>query len=149
MILFERFFQGFKEIDSSLVDRRNLITSGYLVFKENFLLGTGLGNFVREMGINAPKTVKGMSLMQPVHNVFLLLLCEFGVFGFLSFQFLIIDILRKNIKRVTLFGLLICLVIITISLVDHYFVSLPQGLMMLLIMLSLIIFESKTNRLLR
>ena len=149
MILFERFFQGFKEIDSSLVDRRNLIKSGYLVFKENFLLGTGLGNFVREMGVNAPKTVKGMSLMQPVHNVFLLLLCELGVFGFLSFLFLIFDILRKNIKRVTLFGILICLVIITISLVDHYFVSLPQGLMMLLIMLSLIIFESKTNRLLR
>ncbi len=148
-ILFERFFQGFKEMDNSLVDRRNLIKSSYIVFEENFLLGTGLGNFVREMGINAPKTVKGMSLMQPVHNVFLLLLCEFGVFGFLSFLFLIFDVLRKNIKKVTLFGFLICLVVISISLVDHYFLSIPQGLIMFLTMFSLIVFESKARRLLK
>lgn len=145
-ILLERFFQGFRNMDSSLINRTNLIKSSYTVLKENIFLGTGLGNFVKEMGENAPKTVRGLSLMQPVHNIFLLLLCELGVFGFLSFFFLLYDVLRKNVKRITLFGVLIFLVLMSIGLVDHYFFSLPQGLFMFFIFLSLLVLEGKTER---
>ncbi len=145
-ILLERFFQGFRNMDSSLIDRRNLIKSSYIVLKENLFLGTGLGNFVKEMGDNAPKTARGLSLMQPVHNIFLLLLCELGVFGFFSFFFLLFEVLRKSLRKVTLFGVLIFVVLVGIGLVDHYFFSLPQGLFIFFVFLSLLVVEGKTER---
>jgi len=106
----------------------------------------GLGKFVEYMGENAPLTKNGLYLLQPVHNIFVLLLAEFGVIGFFSFFFLLFGILRRNIKKFNIFVILIILSVIGIGLVDHYFVSLPQGLGMFWLFIGIAILFSKELR---
>ena len=132
--------------DTSVVDRRNLLKESVFVIKKNILRGVGLGKFVEYMGENAPLTKNGLYLLQPVHNIFVLLLAEFGVIGFFSFFFLLFGILRRNIKKFNIFVILIILSVIGIGLVDHYFVSLPQGLGMFWLFIGIAILFSKELR---
>jgi O-antigen ligase len=142
-LLLERFSTLFQRTDTGVVDRRNLLKASLSVIKKNILQGTGLGKFVRYMGENAPLTKNGLYLLQPVHNIFVLLLAEFGIFGFLSFLFLLFDILRKNIQKINIFVLLVLFAVIGIGLVDHYFVTLPQGIAMFWMFMGLAILFSK------
>lgn len=142
-LLSERFLSFFTGVDSGLVDRQNLLKSSFFVIKENILKGTGLGKYVQYMGENSPLTKNGLYLLQPVHNIFLFLLAEFGVFGFVSFLFLLFEILKKSIQRVNILVILISISVIGIGLVDHYLFSLPQGLVMFWVFLGLIILFSK------
>lgn len=142
-LLLERFSLLFQKIDTGVIDRKNLLKASLPIIKKNILEGTGLGKFVEHMGEKAPLTGKGLYLLQPVHNIFVLLLAEFGIFGFLSFLFLLFDILRKNIQKINIFVLSIFLTVVGIGLVDHYFVSLPQGLVMFWVFVGLAIFFSK------
>ncbi|MGI6484021.1 MAG: O-antigen ligase family protein [Candidatus Dojkabacteria bacterium] len=145
-LLLERFSSLFQRTDTGVVDRKNLLKASLPIIKKNMLQGTGLGKFIQYMGEDAPLTKNGLYLLQPVHNIFVLLLTEFGLFGFLSFLFLLFDILRKNIQKINIFVLLVLLTVIGIGLVDHYFVSLPQGLIMFWIFIGLVILFSKDLR---
>lgn len=131
ILLVERFLSLIKGADSGAIDRRNLIKVFPSIFKENIFQGMGFGRYVLFMGDKAPVTKGGLFLLQPVHNVFLLLLSELGIFGFLAFFFLISKIFKESIKSLTIFSVLILSSILVIGMFDHYLVSLPQGLGML------------------
>ncbi len=141
--LLYRFTDILRDGNESLRDRTNLAKSSFAIIKENFWTGTGLGNFVGEMGESIPRTGKGILLLQPVHNIFLLLFSELGVFTFLSLGYLLFEIMRKNIKRITVYGLLVIFSLGIIGSFDHYLVSLPQGLMMFWLFIFLLLSESK------
>ncbi|MDD4382163.1 MAG: O-antigen ligase family protein, partial [Candidatus Dojkabacteria bacterium] len=96
-LFLERFLNLFSGLDSSLQDRINLIKASFNVIRENILLGTGIGNFVRGMKEYVPRTYNGIQLLQPVHNIPLLWVSELGVLGSLLYIGLIVDLLRKNI----------------------------------------------------
>ena len=127
ILLVERFLSLLIGGDSGVIDRRNLIKVFPSIFKENIFQGMGFGRYVLFMGDKAPVTKGGLFLLQPVHNVFLLLLSELGIFGFLSFSFLIYKILKENIKSLTISSVLILSSVLVIGMFDHYLVSLPQG----------------------
>ena len=131
ILLVERFLSLIKGGDSGVIDRSNLVKVFPSIFKENIFQGMGLGRYVLFMGDRAPVTKGGLFLLQPVHNVFLLLLSELGIFGFLSFSFLIYKILKENIKSLTISSVLILSSVLVIGMFDHYLVSLPQGVGML------------------
>ncbi len=141
-LLFERFLNIFSLEDSSWIDRINLAKASFVVIKNNWILGVGSGNFVKGMEGFSPVTSRSMPLLQPVHNIFLLLFSEIGILGVFSLGYFLFEILKKNYKRVTLFGVLIFFSVFVIGMFDHYFVSLPQGEVMFLLFLFLGVISS-------
>ncbi len=127
-LLIERFLNLISGGDTSWSDRVNLMRSSFEVIKDNWLIGIGLGRFTKGMENNIPLTSNGVMLIQPVHNVPLLMISEMGVVGTLLYCLLLGSILLRNIKRMSWFKWLVIFVIVVIGCFDHYLFSLPQGI---------------------
>jgi O-antigen ligase len=143
LLFVERFVNLFTGGDTSASDRINLLRSSISVFKENWYMGTGMGRFVKAMEDFVPRTAGGIQLLQPVHNVIMLLLTDFGIFGFISFVILFYKICVLNIKKVNIGVIAIACSIFVISMFDHYLLSLPQGLILMGIFFVLLFEVSK------
>lgn len=137
-LLMERFQNLFSSGDRSWSERLGLVKASFRIIKENWLLGTGGGNFVEGMEGFVPRTSRGILLTQPVHNIFLLYVAEFGILGFLLIFYVLFYAIIKNIKRVSLYGILLLFVIIVIGIFDHYLFSLPQGMVIFFVFLFLL-----------
>lgn len=114
--------------DSSWSERLDLMRSSVGVIKSNLLVGTGLGRFVSSM--ESVRSDSGILILQPVHNVFLLLVSELGLIGFGLFSTLLYFFLRERKFTVRFVTVLFCLFIW--GGFDHYWVSLSQGLVVFL-----------------
>ena len=145
LLLLERFGNLFSGKDSGWGDRVNLLRSSWEVLKENYILGTGIGSFVKGMENYVPTTSGGISLVQPVHNVFVLLLVELGIFGFLIYFYILFRLLIINIGKFTIFKAMVGISILGIGFWDHYLVSLPQGIMIFIVMFVLLVVEEGAN----
>ncbi len=110
--------------EEAVVIREELNRSAITMFYESPLIGKGLGNFL----VHLPQTLVSREIyfLQPVHNMFLLALSETGIIGF-SFFIWIIWRARKN---------WIIAAVIFLGLVDHYFLTLQQGQLLLTILLA-------------
>lgn len=97
------------------------------MLKEHPLMGVGLNQFTKVLPDYGTITAY-TSFLQPVHNIFLLLLAETGLVGMIM---LIIIILKcRKTCRITqskLSALLPFLVIMVIGLFDHYPITLQTG----------------------
>jgi hypothetical protein len=141
LLLLERFQNLFNSGDRSWSERQDLIRASFRVIKEDWLTGIGGGNFVKGMEGFVPRTSRGILLTQPVHNIFLLYLSEYGILGFLLIFYVLFYTIIKNFKKISLYGLLIILVIMVIGLFDHYLFSLPQGMVILMSFLFLLVYS--------
>jgi O-antigen ligase len=129
------------------------------MIKEKPVLGIGIGNFVnysqnysaylraasKVAGV-APQPGSGQSLpdwiYQPVHNIYLLVASEIGIFGVLAFLGFLIVILIKGVQGVFKGNQRECFIFLFISflilaLLDHYFWTLQSGGIMFWLALSL------------
>lgn len=100
------------------------------MFINNPLFGVGLNNFIPSVGGNI---IEGASLfLQPVHNVYLLLLTEAGIVGFAVFIYLTGKLFFTKIN----IGYLppILFVILT-GFFDHYWFTLQQNQLLLALLL--------------
>ena len=100
------------------------------------LFGVGMGNFVVALGNFLPGSHLIMANIQPVHNLLYLFLSELGFVG-LTLLFCYIYNIRHQIitKRILT---LLAIVAIT-GCFDHYFWTLPQNRLILLLALSLML----------
>ena len=73
---------------------------------------------------------------QPVHNAFLLIFAESGIFAFLSL-ILFLVFLTKNGRRQN-FSLAIIVSIVILMLFDHWLMSLPFGVLFFFLILGVI-----------
>ena len=128
-LLVERFLNLLSGGDASWSDRVNLMRSSFEVIRENGLMGIGLGRFTKGMDNDIPLTSNGVMLIQPVHNVPLLMVSELGVVGTLLYCVLLGSILLRNVKKINWFKWLVIFVLIVIGCFDHYLFSLPQGVL--------------------
>lgn len=135
LLLIERFTNLLSGSDTSWNDRVNLMKSSLTVIKNNFLMGTGLGNFTKAMEGNVPFTVNNVMLIQPVHNVFLLMVSELGIIGTLLYCLLLGKILISNIRKMNILKWLVIICLLVIGCFDHYLWSLPQGIIIEIIFL--------------
>ena len=108
---------------NSFFERQDLVIQSLQVIKQHLWLGVGLGNFV-----NFVPTIR-----QPVHNIYLLLIAELGlpaasvlIIGFLKYLY---KIENWKLKIATLS-------ILVTGLVDHYWLTLPQNILLLVVMLA-------------
>jgi hypothetical protein len=134
----ERVLRLFSSGDMAVEDRLNLLRVSFPIFISNWLLGVGYGNFVKEMGSNMPKTANGVWLNQPVHNVLALIFCELGILGGIVLGYGYWDVFgKKGFKIDILRKGFVLIALVVIGMVDHYLFSLPQGLIMGMLLLSI------------
>jgi hypothetical protein len=130
VLIFERFGTFFTGMDYALEDRIKLIKESFVIIKQNLWFGVGSGGFTRALEGNVPYAATGISLLQPVHNIPLLLVSEHGIiFGLLLTGLITAMILRPFFmslggKHIFILG---SLSILAVGMMDHYLLTIPQG----------------------
>lgn len=122
-------------LEPSIYRRMSLNSTSITTFINNPLYGIGPLMSV-SYGIESPKNLSDLVFYQPVHNIYLLVLSEMGIF---SFVFFIINILllifylqSKKVKE----PLLICFSqLLVLFSFDHYFFTIHQPLLLMFILL--------------
>lgn len=97
--------------------RIELIKASLLMIKEHLLFGVGLNNFIPNLVKVSSGFVNAWEL-QPVHNIFLLVFSETGIFGLIAFCLLF-----------STYSLPLIAILIT-GLSDHYWLTLQQNLLL-------------------
>lgn len=103
-----------------------------LIISQKPLIGVGLGNFLVKLPDLYRETYMFNNLredwwIQPVHNVYLLIVSESGLVGFLLFIFIALSIISKNKNQK--FNLVMLAIFIT-AFLDHYWFTLQQNILL-------------------
>jgi O-antigen ligase len=103
--------------------------------------GVGLGNFLVALPSSLPS--RAIYFLQPVHNIYLLLLSEIGIVGIgvLGWVLRSISWSKKYILSSPITASLVGLLLL--GLVDHYVLTLQQGRLLLTVLLGLWIARAK------
>jgi O-antigen ligase len=114
----------------STVGRSWLTGQAMVMIRMHPFLGLGIGSFILELTNTA---VEGAPI-EPVHNVFLLIVAELGVVGLILMIGLLVSvalaIIRSKSPRAILASAMVTGIAV-ISLFDHYFWTLAPGRLML------------------
>lgn len=127
------FMDKFKlnlESNRSISRRVNFTSASYGLIKENFLFGVGLNNFtvfVDKYNFDS----SDIRFSQPVHNIFLLIFSESGVFGFVFLIGFIYFSLKRLVNSSYFHVFLISVLqIILLGSFDHYLITMHQILLL-------------------
>ena len=119
-------------MSESVVVRQQLNSAAITMWQHSPLFGVGLGNFLVELPKNLPS--RTIYFLQPVHNIYLLLLSETGIVGLGSFLLLLWYIFQR-IRNSKLKAPIVALLLL--GLIDHYPLTLQQGQLLFTLFLSL------------
>lgn len=138
--LFERIVST-RLSDESIIQRKELIDESLRMFGRNPVMGVGINSFYNNLNFN--KLSSASLLIQPVHNIFLLVMSETGIIGLIAFvySFLVIlaILIKKGFKKSKYLSL-VFLTIIILGMFDHYFLTLQQGQILLSISFGLMFY---------
>lgn len=118
-------------LEESVVVRQQLNGAAIKLWAASPLVGVGLGNFLVELPKMLPS--KSVYFLQPVHNIYLLILAETGVVGFILFCWLLWKVF---LHPFSIYHLSFTILLI-LGLVDHYPLSLQQGQLLLTLLVAL------------
>lgn len=128
--------QTFPLMESNIYQRLDLAYIAGQIINQNFLIGEGLGTFIKS--IPDYKGIFSYSwLLQPVHNIFLLVFAETGIVGLLAFCYLIFKTLAGQLKTKKMYLLLPLILIIFTGLFDHYSLTLQQNILLFSVFIGL------------
>lgn len=138
-LVFVRLASVFTFDTLAVLRRQELSDYAVKLFIENPLTGIGLNNFINVLA--AERVLVGTSrFLQPVHNIFLLILAETGLLGILGLFGILGMAFLENIRKIDKFSKVLLgnlLMIVFLGLFDHYFLTLPQGQRLLFLILGL------------
>jgi O-antigen ligase len=122
----------------NIYQRVSLIRTSGAMVKENPISGVGLGNFI----INIPKySIDNTWILQPVHNIYLLIFAETGLIGLVIFFIISIKIVNKvSFSNKRNFIYLLLFILIT-GFFDHYWISIQQNLLLEVLVFAMILRE--------
>lgn len=113
----------------SLEKRFQLIKNSLLIIQHSLFFGVGSGNYlVAQNNLAQPFS---NFLNQPVHNVFLLFINEWGIVGMIVVVFFLRPLLRFVFKK----NIWLLLVVLLTGLFDHYWLTLNQNLFVLAVVI--------------
>jgi O-antigen ligase len=128
-ILSPLILKTFPLVGQNIGQRLDIAFISGKMISQRFSIGEGLGTFL----VNIP-TFKGIFsyswLLQPVHNIFLLIFSELGILGLLVFCFLIYKVLVVQLKSKKTYFLLPLIFILFTGLFDHYTLTLQQNILL-------------------
>ncbi|MFH1661973.1 MAG: O-antigen ligase family protein [Candidatus Falkowbacteria bacterium] len=128
--------------NKSNIERLSSYSESLDVIKDNWIFGVGAGNYVSGIMNNELRIKDGRlnNYKQPVHNVFLLIFAEIGVFGLLFFILIPLFIIHNSLFKGD-FNIKISLLLAlsVISIFDHWFWSLHFGILLFWFVLVLIL----------
>jgi len=136
------FFNQSKNIFSydklSVTRRGGLNEASIEMFKDSFVWGVGLNNYIVKLG-EVGGNIEVLRWFQPEHNVYLLVLAEAGIVGFLLFSMGLIYIISAAFRKKENMGWFLggVLFILIVFLFDHYFWTLQQNQMILAVFLGM------------
>jgi O-antigen ligase len=127
----------------SISERKEQIVEAKTIIKDNLYFGVGIGNYSLALEDYYPD--KEIYELQPVHNSFLLLIAEIGIFGFMAFLvfFLYLFALAYSRKQVLYISLWLTLLIIMLA--EHWLISLHFGWLIMALMSGLILRPVEIN----
>ena len=123
--------------NKSSVERISGAQDAQKIIKNHFLFGVGVGNYSLAVKKELYPSEESY-FYQPVNNVFLLLLAEIGIFGLMSFLFLI-SYFFFRFSRNNIYILSFLLAFIIMFSFDHYYWSLHFGILLFFFSLGMII----------
>ncbi len=132
--------------DSSLPtisERLVLIQKSLDISLQNPAFGIGSNNFILELSKANLFSVNQIRLLQPVHNIFFLILAENGAVGLLLFTSILFVVL-KSVDTKTKLALFVSILIF--GSVDHFLWTLQQGQLLLWLSIAYIISSQKPER---
>jgi len=109
---------------ASIAERLVLLQAAINITLLNPLFGVGSGDFIAALAKFNLFSIGEIRLLQPVHNVFFLILAENGLLGLFLFLFLLLVILKKADSPVKIALFVVILVFATF---DHFLWTLQQG----------------------
>lgn len=124
-------------LDKSLYwqERVQLIKAAIPMIAQNPIFGIGLNNSIVHLR-NYINNFPGIFIYQPIHNIYLLILAETGITGFIFFLWAFLKLIGKVLKT-KLFFLPIIMQLFFLGLFDHYLATLQQGQLLLTIIIAL------------
>lgn len=135
--LFSSQKQLVRLLPRNLMERAALsVMSGKMVSQE-FFIGKGLNTFI----INIPEVSVGSFspwLLQPVHNVYLLVFAETGILGLLVFLWLVLNVVKRLLKSRNAVYLVVFIFILFTGTMDHYWLTIQQNLLLISLLLGFI-----------
>ncbi len=138
-------FTSFSVNSEAFVERKDLAIASFQMFLDHPLFGVGLGNFL----VKLPEYVSLYKTpLQPVHNIYLLMLAELGIVGVIIVSTFIVRAYIRT-KDLVMSGNntgLALVVIMLLGIVDHYFLTLQQGRMLLALVIALIFSKGQDFR---
>lgn len=118
--------------------RIELLEQSGKIIQTSPVIGVGMHNFLPTLADTSPALP--YRSLQPVHNIFVLFLTETGLVGLTLLLFTFRQMMRRVLlpssQRISKVVLLSC--ILVIGSIDHYFLTLHQGQILLAIMLSVL-----------
>ncbi len=120
----------------NLLERIDLSYLSGKMISDRFLMGEGFNTFI----VNIPRFNTGLQspwLLQPVHNIYLLIFSELGVTGLIFFCCLIYLAIQKFLQRGQTLYLLIFSFILFTGLTDHYWITIQQNMVLISFFLGL------------
>lgn len=124
----------------SVAERLLLIQSSLDITLKNPLFGIGTTNFIRELASLNLFSLAQTRLLQPVHNIFLLIMAENGIIGLIFLASLLYFVSRKITTR---YKFILFIVIIIYGSVDHFYWTLHQGQLLFWVSLGYILARTK------
>lgn len=124
----------------SIAERIMLAASAIDIAKAHLLFGVGSNNFILAISKYNLTSISQVRLLQPVHNVFLLILSENGIIGltvFALFFFKVLTQIDTKLKSAVFF-----IVLAYLSL-DHFLWTLEQGQLLLFLSIAYILSSQK------
>ena len=138
-LLIQRF--NIQKEDQAVSLRVFYNNAAFNIIKKSPLTGVGLGNFIIKLREIYPSLASWQ--YQPVHNIYLLIFSEIGLFGLIAFLF-ILFLIFKDYLRSKVYGLKLVffgglgIVFLVIGFVDHFFFTINQGMLLFWLILGII-----------
>jgi O-antigen ligase len=100
------------------------------IFSQNWIVGTGLNTFIiREASFGISE--HGIWLLQPVHNIFLLVFAETGILGAALLVFFFASLFERLARSKNQWGVLLLIFVLVSGLLDHYWLTIQQNMLLL------------------
>lgn len=112
---------------NSFRERFELANISGNIFSTNWLVGTGLNTFIQKETLFA-SVENNVWLLQPVHNIYLLIFAETGVLGITLMCFILYKLTSNIIKKQNTWEVLAITFILITSLFDHYWFTSQQNM---------------------